>query len=128
MIIFFDGICGLCNRFVNFVMNRDKKKQLRFAPLQGITATKIFGTQKAWDTLRVYDPNLRKSYERSEAVQKIFHQLGGFWGMIGSLMNWIPSALQDRVYNRIVQHRYRLFGKRKTCRQPTPDEQNIFLP
>ncbi|MHC5065865.1 MAG: DCC1-like thiol-disulfide oxidoreductase family protein, partial [Planctomycetota bacterium] len=32
-IIFFDGVCGLCNRFVDQVMRHDKKSIFRFAPL-----------------------------------------------------------------------------------------------
>jgi predicted DCC family thiol-disulfide oxidoreductase YuxK len=37
-IIFFDGVCSLCNAFIDFLIKRDKKSVLRYAPLQGRTA------------------------------------------------------------------------------------------
>ena len=37
-ILFFDGVCGLCNRFVDFMLRSDSKDLFRYAPLQGETA------------------------------------------------------------------------------------------
>ena len=37
-ILFFDGVCGLCNRFVDFVLKHDRHGRVCMAPLQGSTA------------------------------------------------------------------------------------------
>src|SRR5258708_13937257 len=36
-ILFFDGVCGLCNRTVDFVLQEDRDRRFLFAPLQGET-------------------------------------------------------------------------------------------
>ena len=40
-IIFFDGVCGMCNRFVDLMLRADRKAIFRFAPLQGQTAQQL---------------------------------------------------------------------------------------
>ena len=37
-IVFFDGVCNLCNGFVDILLRLDKKHVFRFASLQGQTA------------------------------------------------------------------------------------------
>jgi predicted DCC family thiol-disulfide oxidoreductase YuxK len=37
-LIFFDGVCNLCNGFVQFVIERDPEARFRFAPLQSDAA------------------------------------------------------------------------------------------
>ena len=37
-VLFFDGVCGLCNKFIDFLLRRKNIKRLRFSPLQGETA------------------------------------------------------------------------------------------
>ena len=40
-IILFDGICNLCNGFVQFVIRHDKKNKFKFASLQSEGAKKL---------------------------------------------------------------------------------------
>src|SRR6516165_8782358 len=40
-IILYDGLCGLCNRFNQFVLKRDRKDLFRFAPLQSSFASGV---------------------------------------------------------------------------------------
>ena len=44
-ILFFDGVCGLCNRFVDLMLKADSRDRFRYAPLQGETALNILGPQ-----------------------------------------------------------------------------------
>ena len=37
-IVYFDGYCNVCNRFVDFLIRHDRKRELKYAPLQGTTA------------------------------------------------------------------------------------------
>jgi predicted DCC family thiol-disulfide oxidoreductase YuxK len=39
-VVFFDGVCGLCDRWVQFVLPRDRGARFRFAPLQGALAAR----------------------------------------------------------------------------------------
>ena len=42
IIIFYDGICILCNNAVEFVIKRDKKNTIFFSPLQSPFAKKKY--------------------------------------------------------------------------------------
>ena len=36
-IVLYDGVCGLCDKFVQFVIRRDRAEEVRFAALQSET-------------------------------------------------------------------------------------------
>ena len=125
-ILFFDGVCGLCNRFVDFVIKRDKEHQIHFAPLQGQTSQNVLDANYSEElkTLIFYkDSNVLL---RSDAVLEILKILGGFWGIF-SIFKIIPRPIRDAVYNFIAHNRYKWFGKRDLCRVPTPEERDYFL-
>jgi len=42
-VVFYDGVCGLCDRSVQFLLARDRERVLHFAPLQGPTAAAVLG-------------------------------------------------------------------------------------
>ena len=44
-IVFFDGVCNLCNRSVNMILRADREKVFRFASLQGETAKNLLPDQ-----------------------------------------------------------------------------------
>lgn len=126
-VVYFDGVCGLCNRFVDFGMRYDRQRRLRFAPIQGETAARRLRSDLATDPTTIVleeDGNLRF---RSDAILRIFHHLGGGWRLLG-LFRIIPRPLRDVIYEWIARNRYSWFGKRDTCRLPTPEEREAFLP
>ena len=40
-VVLFDGVCNLCQYAVNFLIDRDPRKRLRFASLQSQTGQKL---------------------------------------------------------------------------------------
>jgi predicted DCC family thiol-disulfide oxidoreductase YuxK len=128
-IVFFDGVCGLCNRFVDWVLARDRHGRYRFAPLQGKTAAGLGVTPQAADPAvwSIVFVDGSRVLERSDAVLTIATGLGGAYRLVGAL-HWVPRPVRDWVYDRIARRRYRIFGKRDTCRMPAPEERGRFLP
>ena len=132
-ILFFDGVCGLCNRFVDFMLKADSRSRYRYAPLQGETAQRLLGPQDQAGGPQAGDPQSfvflekDKRYERSNAVLLALSGLGGVWRLI-SLLYVFPRPLRDSVYRIVARNRYRWFGKRDECRLPTPEERDRFLP
>ena len=134
-VVFFDGVCGLCNCFVDFVLSRDRRGAIRFAPLQGETAkcrpTAEFREPTTespnLDTVVWHDAHGRE-FVRSAAAVRVLWQLGRVWWLIGGLLWLIPLPLREIGYRIIAANRYRLFGKKETCRLPTPAERDRFLP
>jgi predicted DCC family thiol-disulfide oxidoreductase YuxK len=128
-VVFFDGVCGLCNGFVDQLLRMDRKRALRFSPLQSPYAQSVLPMRLVtapYSTIVVQDSDGRL-YERSEAVLFCARTLGGpvSWGL--GLGTFLPQGLRDSVYDRIAKNRYLWFGKRSTCRLPTPEEKERFL-
>ena len=126
-IVFFDGVCGLCNRFVDFLLRRDAAGRLRYAPLQGETAAAALPAEyRDLDTVVFRDGE--RTLVRSAAVAAILKRLGGVWRVFGALLWVIPRPVRDFGYRLVAANRLRLFGERETCRMPTPEEAGRLLP
>ncbi len=125
-IIFFDGVCLLCNGFVDFVLKRDKERLFRFAPLQGETAKGTLPGELSRSLSTVVLWSQGQILLRSDAALMILQQLGGIYSVVR--VCWIvPQFIRDAVYVLIAGRRYHWFGKRESCRLPTADERARFL-
>ncbi|QSR85655.1 thiol-disulfide oxidoreductase DCC family protein [Methylacidimicrobium sp. B4] len=130
-IIFFDGGCGLCNRFVWFVLRHDRKRVFRFAPLQGARFRReaersgpLAGSESVvvvWE-----EEGRREVLLRGRAVVRVLRQLPRFrW--LATLLGVLPEPWLDRFYDLVAARRYRLSGKGATCRRPNEEEERYFL-
>lgn len=147
-ILFFDGVCGLCNRFVDFMLRADSQHRFRFAPLQGETARRLLGMQNQAGGHEPGDPqagdpqagdsqsgdprsfiflDTDRQYEQSNAVLHAMIRLGDAWRLIAVLYVF-PRPLRDFIYHIVARNRYRWFGRRDACRMPMPEERDRFLP
>jgi predicted DCC family thiol-disulfide oxidoreductase YuxK len=131
-IIFFDGVCGLCNRTVDFVLQEDRDQRFLFAPLQGETlkiVVKDHPEAAAVDSVFVlhHAAQGEQLFMRSDATFYILSQLPRFRWM-AQIGYFIPRPIRDSVYRLIASIRYRIWGKRNSCRLPTPEEERRFLP
>jgi predicted DCC family thiol-disulfide oxidoreductase YuxK len=126
-IIFFDGVCGLCNRFIDFVISRDSAGLFRFATLQGETAReRLPEADLDLNTMVLCDE--QGIFRKSTAAVRILTRLGGVWGLCGTALRLVPRPLRDVAYSFVARNRYRVFGKKVTCRMPTTAERTRFLP
>jgi len=128
-IVFFDGICHLCNGFVDFaIQNGTAKTSLIFAPLQGSTAQKYLKPedQKALSSVIFWSNG--KTYRQSAAVLEVFKLLKFPWPWIARVLQIIPSRIRDVIYNWVARNRYRWFGQRESCRLPKPEEKSQLWP
>lgn len=127
-IIFFDGVCNLCNASIDFVIQRDKNDQFLVGALQEELSKKVLSEfdvhQDYLDSLVLLEKG--KIYYRSTAALKITKNLSGVWPVLYPLI-FLPAFLRDSIYNWIGSNRYRWFGKKSTCRLPTVEEKAKFL-
>ena len=128
-ILFFDGVCGLCDRLVQFVLRRDRRARFRFAALQSDVATQTLGhfgkNPDDLDTVYVLAEDGRL-LAKSRAIFFVLRALGLPWSLV-AVFAVLPAALTDWFYDRVAHNRYRLFGKRDSCRLPSADERARFL-
>jgi len=112
-VVLFDGVCNLCNGAVQFIIKRDKKKQFRFASMQGKAGHELLQKfdlpANDFNSFILFEDN--KVYTRSTAALRIAKYMGGGWKLLYGLMI-IPRFIRNAVYNVIAKNRYKWFGKR----------------
>lgn len=126
--ILFDGVCNLCNGFVQFVIARDPRAQFRFAALSSGPAAALLRAsgvrEPIPDTMVLVEDG--RVYFRSDAPLRIARRLTFPWPLAYGFAV-VPRFLRDRVYDVIAARRYRWFGRRDVCMVPTPELRNRFL-
>jgi predicted DCC family thiol-disulfide oxidoreductase YuxK len=133
-ILLYDGVCGFCNRFVKFILRRDRNAIFRFASLQSAVAARILARHGInptdLDTVYVVIKHERPDeslLSRSDAVAFVLKQLGSLWRPTASLLQLLPKFLRDPAYNAVARNRYRIFGRTDVCYLPSDKDQNRFL-
>ena len=134
LIVFYDGICGLCNRLVQFLLKHDRQDRLRFASLQSDFASRVLGPHgidpKDLDTVHVvehYQQSNERVLDRSDAILRAGRELGGIWKLVASIGRIVPRGVRDLFYRFVANNRYRVFGKYETCMLPQPKHRAKFL-
>ena len=122
-VLFFDGVCALCDGFVDFLLRHDRTRNLKFAPLQGEVAQRM-GLKLEENSLVYWRGGVR--YERSTAAILCVSDLGRMWRLI-LILFVVPKFIRDFFYRWIASNRYRLFGRREVCRVPDAEERSRFL-
>src|ERR1700690_3216672 len=101
-ILLYDGVCGLCNRLVQFILHRDPTAIFRFASLQSPLAASILQRYNVnptgLDTVYVIinrDAPTETPRSRSDAVLFVLNKLGGPCRPAAAILLPIPSRLRD---------------------------------
>jgi predicted DCC family thiol-disulfide oxidoreductase YuxK len=127
-IVLYDGVCGLCQRSVQFLLARDRR-QLWYAPLQGETAAALRAIHPeipaTLESVVLVDDG--RVYLRSKAFLHVARYLTAPWRWAYHL-RWLPAFLLDLGYRLVARVRYRIWGKYDACRLPTADERAQLLP
>lgn len=137
LIIFYDGLCNLCNGFIDFVIQNETKNKTKneakeriiFAPLQGSTAAQYLSPEQrsSLDSVLVLELKSQKILRESQAILKVLSQMNFPWKGLGFLGFLFPLKIRDGLYRWIARHRIAWFGSRSTCRIPSPEERSRFL-
>lgn len=126
-VIFFDGVCNLCNASVMFIIKRDRYKHFKFSSLQSDFAAKTLPeslTKRAsLQSLVLLD---NKILVKSTAALTIAKKLSGLWPVFYVFVV-IPPFIRHSVYDLIAKNRYRWFGKKDQCMIPTPELKERFI-
>jgi len=132
-LVLYDGVCGLCDRFVQILLRIDRNDQLRFAALQGPIGTKVLAragrTADALSTVIVvvdYEQETQRLLERSDAALFAVASAGGVY-RTASALRLIPRFIRDAVYNLVARTRYWIFGRFDACPVPEPRTRAKFL-
>ena len=126
MIVFFDGVCNLCQGSVLYLMKHDKKGVLKFASLQGNYAKDFVNETEIQSMQSILFFDGKMLYKKSTAVLKLSSLLGR-WHQLLLLGYILPRFVRDWLYNIVSKNRYRWFGKKDQCMLPSKGFENRFL-
>jgi predicted DCC family thiol-disulfide oxidoreductase YuxK len=129
-VVLFDGVCNLCNGFVQFVIEHDAAGQFRFAALQsgaGQALLREYGLPTPAEPDSVVLLADGQAYTHSAAALGILARLNGRWAVLAQVGQWVPRPMRDAVYRLIARYRYRWFGRQESCWLPTPELKARFL-
>jgi predicted DCC family thiol-disulfide oxidoreductase YuxK len=125
-VLYFDGVCGLCNAWVDFVIHHDKKNFFKFSPLQSDYAKRNLPQNLTTNLNTLVVQTNETVYLKSDAVIYILATIGGVF-YSAQILKLIPRFIRDVVYDLIAKVRYIIFGKREACRIPSAQEMSLFL-
>lgn len=131
-IVFYDGICRLCDQTVQVLLRIDRDQVLSFAPLQGKTAELLLQRNRMSKDSRTmlfvenYGTDREAISAHSTGILRIFARVGGFWRTV-SWLRVVPRPLRDFIYRTVARHRYRWFGRFDNCKLPDADLAERFL-
>lgn len=126
--VLFDGVCNLCNGFVQFIIRHDKKKKFKFASLQSkFSQQYLLETNQSTTqfTSFIYLRN-GKELKQSTAALYVLKDLQSFISLLFILII-IPPFIRNYVYNIVAKNRYKWFGKREACMVPNENLKARFL-
>lgn len=127
-VILFDGVCNLCNGFVQSIIKIDPQGKFQFAALQSEFGQEVMAKAQLpvheLNTVILYDNG--KIFTHSDVPLEICRRLGGAWTLL-LVFKFIPRSLRNRIYNWVARNRYRWFGKQESCMIPTPELRQRFL-
>jgi predicted DCC family thiol-disulfide oxidoreductase YuxK len=131
-ILLYDGSCGFCQRSVQWVLRRDQRKTLRFAPLQGAVGSAIRSRHPVLEhtdsVVWVGDPGGpdERVLIKADAGAAVLEYLGGGYQWFTAL--WIaPRVIRDWVYDMVARHRHRVPLPPDACLIPTTEQRQRFL-
>merc|ERR1712194_604876 len=130
--LFFDGVCNLCDGFVNFVYWGDSAGRVKFGALQKHTdllrskgaGRYAEGGEEELSTVVVIQGD--DVYVRSAAALRVLAVMDQPWRTLSVFM-LLPEALRNRAYKLVGENRYKLFGQKEECMEPSGDFSKRFL-
>jgi predicted DCC family thiol-disulfide oxidoreductase YuxK len=117
-VLFYDGVCAMCNGIVRFMLRVDSDHVFHFAPLQGETAEATRRLYPDFPTEMETVVYVRRGevFLRSRAVARAMQEVS------------YPAKAADFFYGIIARTRYRVFGKYDHCPLPPTEHRARFLP
>ena len=127
-LIFYDGDCGFCNRFIRFIWERDKNEEFFFCALQSQMAQALLlkhGVEGAdlLDLKTLYYLQERVLCRKSQAVFRILSQLNLLPDLLVKLA---PQFLCDIGYDLVARMR-KILPAGSSCVIPPESVRKRFL-
>jgi predicted DCC family thiol-disulfide oxidoreductase YuxK len=132
-LVLFDGVCGLCNGLVQFLLKRDHQQVFKFAALQGATGRAVLervgggpSLPSSFYVVADYGSGHSRVFTKSDGVLFVAAQLRWPW-RVAAVLRVLPRSLRNWLYDALARSRYRFFGRYEQCTVPSPEFQSRFV-
>src|SRR6185436_14160481 len=132
-LLLYDGVCGLCDHLVQFVLAHDPRGVFDFAPLQSATGRAAVAREGAdpdsltsFYVVRDYRTRDAHSLVKGRAALFVARTLGWPWKAAGAF-GMLPTAMLNLGYDLVARYRYRVFGRFEQCVLPRPEQRKRFV-
>ena len=127
-VVCFDGVCGICNEWVDFLIKKDPSRTLRYCPLQNEKIHDVLMSQGIDPTKLETIVFLKKgkAYIKSDGALEILRTIS-FMPWLVNLAFIAPKVLRNIVYDIIAKNRYHILKPKESCRVPSVEEKDLFL-
>lgn len=131
-ILLFDGVCNLCSRTVQFILDHERTPTMRFCSLQSEAGRALLSRHDMMHVVAEADPDTMvfiedgRAFDRSTGALRVARHLRAPWSW-GRVALILPRFVRDLGYRLVARNRYRWFGKTDSCLVPTPELKSRFL-
>jgi predicted DCC family thiol-disulfide oxidoreductase YuxK len=136
-LMLYDGLCGVCNTAVQWVIKHDHADRFRFAPQQSAVAAAILSRYgidheamlKSNSVYLVLDTGTEheRLLTQSDVTVNLLLMVGGRWRVLGKMLRVVPVFARNAAYRMFARNRYRLTGQYEVCPVPSEAEQMKFV-
>ena len=125
--LIYDGDCGFCNYWVQWVLRNDKNKRIMFASLQSVFGQRFLDERnldaKNFNTVYLWKPG-EFYHLKSRAIFETANIMGRKYSLL-SYLRFLPVSLTDFLYDNIARNRQKLATQK--CYLPTDEEKGRFV-
>jgi predicted DCC family thiol-disulfide oxidoreductase YuxK len=132
-LVLYDGVCGLCDRLLQFLLAHDRRRVFNFASLQSATGQAMVerygrdsGDLTSFYVVADYRTLDSRYFLKSDAALFVAGELAWPWKAM-RLVHLVPKGIRDRVYDLVARNRYRVFGRYEQCLLPRPEFRSRFV-
>jgi predicted DCC family thiol-disulfide oxidoreductase YuxK len=132
MLLFFDGECAFCNRWVSRLKDADVRRRIRYGAKQGKTFQRVaqahpevVGVESVVLVLRRPDGG-EDFLVRSAAIRKVIADLPKF-RFFELVLQTCPTFLSDLGYRVFSKLRTLLFSRWSHCRVPIEQDRELYV-
>lgn len=127
-VIIFDGFCALCSGWAAFVLKHDRTNHFLLLTAQSDLGRSLYVhyglDPEDYETNILIEQGV--AWFRSEGSIRMAMGLGWPW-RVAVVLRLLPTKFSDWLYDKVARNRIRLFGKRKSCYLPAPEDADRFL-
>jgi len=125
-VIIYDGICVLCNKYIKWVLDKDKENLFLISNLQSKFTEEKFPELRKIDSVAVIKKN-GEIVQKSKAVNHILKSINRLI-LLRIILNILPLSISNLFYDIVAKSRYKVFGKYDSCQLPEPEYKSRFIP